>query len=103
MALFKIPLANTPQIFDIQLNNVSYTVTCYYNTMLSSWLIDMQYSDTGVYLFASLPLVTGVDLLAQYEYLGIGGKLIVYTDGDRKAIPTLDNLGIDSNLYFETS
>jgi hypothetical protein len=47
-----------------------------------------------------MPLVTGIDLLRQYRYLGIPGSMIVYTDGDPDAPPTLENLGNESNLYY---
>jgi hypothetical protein len=67
---------------------------------MSSWLISLSDVDTGVMLFDSMPLVTGTDLLAQYEHLGIPGSLIVYTDGDELAPPTEDNLGVECNLYY---
>jgi hypothetical protein len=40
-----------------------------------------------------VPLVTGVDLLAQYAYLGFIGSLVVQTDHDPDATPTYENLG----------
>ena len=53
-------------------------------------------------LVSGIALVTGADLLGQYAYLGIGGQLIVMTDGDPSAIPTFTNLGIESHLYYVT-
>ncbi|WP_165667904.1 phage baseplate plug family protein [Metapseudomonas otitidis] len=38
-------------------------------------------------------LVTGCDLLAPYEHLGLGGVLWVQTTADPDAVPTFDNLG----------
>lgn len=97
---FKIPLINVPQRFAIDLAGKSYIVLCRYNTEMENWLISMQDGDTEVDIFDSLPLVTGVDLLAQYDYLGIPGSLIVYTDGNELAPPTEFNLGQECNLYY---
>jgi hypothetical protein len=47
-------------------------------------------------------LITGADCLSGLEYLGITGQLVVFTDGDELAVPTLENLGVESNLYFLT-
>lgn len=44
--------------------------------------------------------MSGADLLAQHEYIGIPGQLIVYTDGDEFSPPTLSNLGQEANLYY---
>lgn len=97
---FKIPLLNVPQTFAIGLNGKSYTIVCRYNTEMQSWLISMADGDTEENLFDSMPLVTGVNLLAQYAHLGIPGSLIVYTDGDEFAPPTESNLGVECNLYY---
>jgi len=97
---FKIPLINIPQRFAIDLAGKSYIVLSRYNTEMESWLISMADGDTEEDIFDSMPLVTGVDLLAQYAYLGIQGSLIVYTDGDEHATPTEFNLGAESNLYY---
>lgn len=97
---FKIPLTNIPQKFAIDLAGKSYTVLCRYNTEMENWLISMMDGDTEADIFDSMPLVTGVDLLAQYTYLGIPGSLIVYTDGNELAPPTEKNLGVECNLYY---
>lgn len=97
---FKIPLQNVPQRFAIDLAGKAYIVLCRYNTEMENWLISMVDGDTEQDIFDSLPLVTGVDLLAQYAYLGIPGSLIVYTDGNEFATPTETNLGVESNIYY---
>lgn len=96
MASFEIPLTNTPQTFNITLNNVEYAMTNKWNE-LSGWVIDIDGYLHGI------PLVAGCDLLEPFQYLNFGGSLFVYTDGDATAIPTIDNLGIDSKLYFVTA
>lgn len=100
MTEFLIPLTNIPQTFEIQLNGISYNLTTRFNDQDDAgWVIDLADAN-NVPLFAGLPLVTGGNLLDGLEYLGIGGELWVYTNGDTNAVPTVDNLGTDCNLYF---
>lgn len=101
---FKIPLVNIPQTFDINLGGVNYSLTCKWNPSDNGgWVLDLVNADTNLPVAANIPLITGADCLAGLEYLEIGGELLVYTDGDQDAVPTLANLGIESNLYFVTS
>lgn len=101
---FTIPLENTPQMFNIALNGTLYSMTCKWNDASDQgWLLDIANATTNVVLVAGIPLITGADCLSGLEYLGIGGELIVYTNGDPFAVPTIDNLGVDSNLYFITN
>jgi hypothetical protein len=97
---YLIPLTNIPQTFEIQLNGITYNLTTRFNDQDDAgWVIDLADAD-NVPLVTGLPLVTGGNLLDGLEYLGIGGELWVYTNGDPNAVPTVDNLGTDSNLYF---
>jgi hypothetical protein len=100
---FLIPLANTPQSFQITLAGVTYTMTVKWNAQPDAgWVMDLADSNNNS-LAAGIPLITGLDCLSGLEYLGIEGSLFVMTNGDPFAVPTLDNLGTDSNLYFQTS
>jgi hypothetical protein len=100
MQIYKIPLISTPQKFTLNMAGVDYIVKNTWNTILNCWLLSMQYAETQDFVFDSLPLVAGVDLLMQYQHLNIGGRMLVYTDGDVAKNPTIDNLGNGSNLYF---
>lgn len=103
MNWFIIPLVNIPQIFNISLAGVNYNMTVKWNEFdEGTWLFDLENSDTNTPLLFGAPFVTGTNLLANLEYLGIGGSLIVYTNGDPSLVPTFDNLGSDANLYFLT-
>lgn len=100
---FLIPLANVPQEFFITLANRELKIISKWNDAEEGgWVIDIFDGETDASIVANIPLVTGADLLEQYEYLGLNGKLIVFTDGDETAAPTLENLGVESNLYFQT-
>ena len=96
----RIPLTNTPQQFDITLSNIQLTFVLQWNPFLQSWMMTLIDAKSQMPLLLALPLVTGVDLLVQFRYLGIPGSLVVYTDGDETAVPTFDNLGEESNLYY---
>lgn len=100
---FVIPLVNTPQSFNIILANTSYIMTCKWNDAPDGgWLIGFSDQLTGVQIVDNIPLICGLDVLAGLQYLGFDGQLVVYTDGDQNAVPTLDNLGVESNLYYVT-
>jgi hypothetical protein len=101
MANFEIPLSPKPQTFSIALAGVTYQITVKWNWVASCWVIDVA-DASGNPLVGGLPLVTGVDILGQYAYLGFGGKLIVQTDHDPDAVPTFDNIGSTGHLYFIT-
>ncbi len=95
------PLKNIPQTFEISIAGVNYLMTCKWNDSVDAgWVLDLADVDTGAPIVANIPLITGEDCLSGLEYLGIGGEFIVFTDGDDLAVPTLTNLGNESNLYF---
>ena len=98
--LFVIPLTNVPQRFTIELAGVAYIIVCKWNGEMPAWTLDILDEVASQPLIVNLPLVAGANLLAQFEHIGIPGKLLVYTDGDEFVPPTLDNLGQEANLYY---
>jgi predicted Zn-dependent protease with MMP-like domain len=99
---YEIPLTPSPQTFSILLAGVSYQLTLrYIDATEGGWLIDIA-DNAENNILCGVPLVTGHDLLEQYDYLGLGGQLFVQTDGDPDAIPTFQNLGLQGHLYFVT-
>lgn len=99
--IFLLPLVNVPQSFNITLGANSYIMECKWNDAPDGgWIIGFADQLTGVEIVNNIPLICGVDLLAGLQYLGFNGNLVVYTDGDATAVPTLDNLGIDCQLYY---
>lgn len=104
MSAFQIPLTNTPQLFQISLAGNDYIMTCRWNDSFEAgWVIDFANALTSAPIITNLPLVTGVNILDGLNYLGFGGSLFIFTDGDDFAVPTLENLGVESNLYFVTA
>jgi hypothetical protein len=67
--------------------------------MNEAWTLDLADQNQNP-VVSGIPLVTGVDLLAPYGHLNIGGQLIAQTTNDTDAVPTLANLGSTGNLYF---
>ncbi len=100
---YLIPLSAAPQLFNILLAGITYTLTVKWNDPGQSWFLDIGDSSNNP-LACGLPLVTGESLLDGLEYLGIAGDLVIITNGQMPdSVPTLTNLGSDSNLYFQTS
>ena len=97
----EIPTSGTPQILLVALNSGTYTLTLKWNTIAQTWIMDIGDASNNP-LAQGLPLITGSDLLAQLEYLGIGGAMTVQTDNDPTAVPTYSNLGTTGHLYFVT-
>lgn len=96
----EIPLIVGPQRLSIRLNDVIYQMRITWNDAdMGGYFFDLGAED-GTLLIAGHPLVTGADLLAQYGYLGIGGKLVVTTDRGAGDLPTYDGLGATSHLFF---
>jgi len=102
MANFEIPLSPSPQTFTISLSGTDYRLTVQWrNAEGAGWTLDIADSG-GSPIIEGIPLVTGVNLLEQYDYLGFTGVLWVQTTADPDAVPTFDNLGIGSHLYWFT-
>lgn len=101
--IYEVPLSPSPQTFGITLGGVAYQLTLSWrDAAMSGWVLDIA-DQTGGSIISGIPLVTGCDLLGQYGYLGFTGGLTVQTDHDPDAVPTFDNLGDASHLYFVTS
>ena len=104
LSFFLIPLSNVPQTFQIVLAGVTYLMTSKWNDSDDAgWVLDIADQNDNM-LAANIPLITGADCLDGLEYLGIQGNLYVNSSASNPtAVPTLLNLGTDSNLYFATS
>lgn len=100
MTTFAIPLSNTPQSFAIELQGVTWNLVSRWNDAVEGGSILDWYDAGNNPVCMNVPLVTGADLAAQYPHLGIPSALIVFTDGDDFAVPTLENLGVESQLYL---
>lgn len=103
MTTYQIPLIEGPQVFTITLGKTTYGFRLRYcDTPQGGYILDIS-DENRQPLVCGIPLVTGCDLLEQYQYLGIPGSLYCATDADPPEAPHHDGLGTSSHLYFEPS
>lgn len=96
----EIPLIAQNQTFNITLGGIAYSMAVNWRDApagAGGWFLDL--SD-GTNIVNGIALVTGVDLMEQYGYIDFPGQLWVQSDFDPSAVPTFDNLGSESHLYF---
>jgi hypothetical protein len=96
---YEVPLGPEPQKFSVQLAGVPYICRVQWNAVAQCWMLDLADSDDAA-IISGIPIVTGIDLLGQYQHLGLGGSLLAQTDYDPDAVPTFENLGTAGRLYF---
>lgn len=103
MSVSEIPLSPQPQTLFSQFpNGVTYQLRLLYEfTPDDCWILDIN-DVQGNPILCGVPLVTGADLLAQYEYLDFGCSLYCTTDGNQFAVPKFYNLGTDAHLWVST-
>lgn len=101
MNIYTIPLANKPQRFGLTLLGVNYEFIITWRKAMGAWMLDIN-DQEGNPLVLGTALVTGLDLLGQYQELGIGGQLIMVGDDPYNWAPTENNLGLNNQLYFVT-
>lgn len=99
---FDIPLkVGMPQTFLVTLAGVDYRFTLQWRDTGPGWIIDiLDINDNP--LVCGMSLVTGANLLEQFDYLNFGGELWVMTDGSPAQNPTFSSLGATSHLRFIT-
>lgn len=102
MNVYEIPLSAQPQTFTITLGGIDYRLTVQYRDAPGAgWILDIADS-FGSSIVNGIPLVTGVDLLVQHQHLGFRGQLRVQGEEYPDEVPTFDNLGLWSKLYWIT-
>ena len=101
MSIARIPTSPEPQRFLITLaaGQTYQLVTQYRATPEAGWILDIGEPDSTP-IISGIPLVTGINLLAQYQHL-IVGSLFVLSDVDMWAAPGFPDLGVSSHLYFD--
>ena len=101
MNYFEIPFSPQPQSFQLTLGSGDYRLTVLYRHMGGGWVLDI--ADVGgAPVLSGIPLVTGVDLLAPYRYLGLKGSIWVQGANNPDDPPTYDNLGSGSRVFWVT-
>ncbi|OON35597.1 hypothetical protein BTJ39_22235 [Izhakiella australiensis] len=100
MQAAEIPLTPDNQQFSIGINGASYSFKAIWRDD-AGWVIDLM-DGNGAGIIYGIPLVTGVNLMAQYNYLSLGFGLAVVCDDPLQDKPTKTGLGLTSHLYAIT-
>lgn len=96
---FEVPTNPFNQYLSTSLAGVTYYILLQWNPASECWIMQIQDQNQNV-LASGVPLITGADLLAQLDYLGIGGGMIVQSDNDPQEVPNYSSLGSTGHLYF---
>ena len=99
MATYEIPLTAGAQRFTVNLGGIQYRMTLTYrNAVGGGWFLDMERIDEADAIFG-MPLLIGIDLLAQYEHKGFG-HLAAFMDAGATGEPSFDDMGSTIHLYW---
>lgn len=101
MAFFKIPLNPFPETFSITINNVEYTGMTRWNAVQGCWMVSLA-NTNNVPILQNIPVIPGVNLLDQFDYLNLGVKMAALLDYDPATVPPFESLGTTGNVYVET-
>lgn len=99
MSYYEIPLTTTAfsqTAFKLTLGNdrnINILLKLRYYDLYSLWVADVVDNSTGEELITAMPLVPGVDLLGQYEYLDIGSAYIIAAEPTSLQQPDNETLG----------
>ncbi|TXE22173.1 phage baseplate plug family protein [Serratia ureilytica] len=99
MKIQEIPLTADNQKFAITIMDTLYNLRLLWRG--NCWVLDL-YNSSGAPLVQSVPLISGTDLLEQYQHLQLGFALAVACDTPHQEYPTQDDLGKTSHLYLVT-
>lgn len=102
-AYYTIPLKAEPQSFGITLAGKEYRLTVrWFDAEEAGWTLDIEEPEKAAPIIMGIPLVTGTDLLEQYDYLEFAGAACasgeLWVEGELP--PTLENLGSEVELVF---
>ena len=99
--VYELPFTARPQYVSVRLVGTLYRFKLAWNVPAQCWVVDIMNPD-GTLLYCGMPLVTGEDLLKQFEYLGIRGQMVVFTDQTATGglVPDFDDLGSNGHVYF---
>ena len=99
--VYEVPLSGQPQLLFVPFpSGVTYQLRLIYMfTPNDEWELDIN-DAIGNPIVCGIPLVSGADLLAQYDYLNFGCSMFVTVDGDLYASPKFWNLGKTAHLFL---
>jgi predicted Zn-dependent protease with MMP-like domain len=104
MSYYQIPVDSSPnQEFDITVpvdgNNLQLHLSFTYNTIANYWVMSVADKNKNM-LVMSIPLVTGTNLVGQYNHLALGSAFLVKTGDSALNYPDSDSLGNEFILLW---
>jgi hypothetical protein len=104
MALYEIPLTNDPdQTLAVTVPiggvNINLRLRVRFNTQANYWWMTVA-DIKGNVLADAIPLLSGGDILGQFQYLGLGSAYVVNMGNSIMDSPDSTNLGTDFRLWW---
>jgi hypothetical protein len=104
MSLQLIPVSSSPNqtlqvAVDINGGVSQFFVYLTFNEIAGYWVMGISDSNQNP-LLTDVPLVTGLNLLRQYQYLNIGSVYVFNVTGVPVDSPNTNDLGTDFQLYW---
>jgi hypothetical protein len=97
--VFEIPLTPADQSLAITLGGVQYRLTLKWNAVAQAWFLDSA-DVSGALLLGGVAVVTGVNLLEPFAYIGFTGGLFASTDDNLDQPPGQTTLGRTAHIYW---
>ena len=99
MNVVEIPVTPQPQRFRVALSNIIYTWRIYWLVPAQCWVLDI-FDIEEKPLIEGIPLITGVDLLAQHQHIIKGGLFVISDQLPPDTVPDFTHLGSTGHIYF---
>lgn len=100
MSALEITLDHLPKAFTVALSGRAYRMRVYYaDVNLGGWFLDIA-DEQGNAMTNGIPLVAGTNLLEQYAYLDMRGKLFVVNDLAPGDMPGWESFPTNAHLVW---
>ena len=103
MALVQLPVSSDRANYEFKttLDGEKYTLSFRFNNRAGRWIMDIK-TATGTVIVAGIPLLAGVDFLAQFQTKTDlpQGSLFLVNLTDENTSPGRDDLGVNTLLMY---
>lgn len=104
MALVQLPVSSGRANYEFKttLDGVRYTLAFRWNERAGRWIMDIK-TASGAVIVAGIPLLSGVDFLAQLKEVKSlpQGNLFILSLVDENSSPGRDDLGVNVLLMYQ--
>ncbi|MTC35812.1 hypothetical protein GKR67_14465 [Providencia alcalifaciens] len=95
--LIEIPVTSKNQEMDVTLGDKAYHLKLTHNEFCG-WMLDV-YTISRELMVGGIPLLSGINVLEQYRYLGFNGSLSLICENDEMET-SFHELGKGNKLYY---